>query len=63
MRGAIDKHGVSTHLVGVGSVSLLPQELASAEERCCLLELPTHHVGPLVHLCATEPRWSGQETG
>ena len=33
---------------GMGGVSLLPQELAGAQEESCA-HLPTHHVAPLVH--------------
>lgn len=33
---------------GEGGVALLPQELAAADEGRGVLELPAHHVGPLV---------------
>ena len=33
---------------GKGGVALLPQELACADEGCRVLELPAHHIRPLV---------------
>src|SRR5687767_12122380 len=38
----------SPHLCCKCGVPLLPQELARADEGCGVLELPPHHVGPLV---------------
>ena len=37
-----------THLGRIRAVALLPQELARADEGRGLLELPAHHVGPLI---------------
>ena len=41
-------HVFPGHLCGKGGVALLPEELARADEGRGVLELPAHHVGPLV---------------
>ena len=32
----------------MSSVAFLPKELTSSNERCGVLELPSHHIGPLI---------------
>mmetsp|Transcript_36659 Transcript_36659/g.77819 ORF Transcript_36659/g.77819 Transcript_36659/m.77819 type:complete len:307 (+) Transcript_36659:821-1741(+) len=46
----LEDHFLTLLVGGVGSVPFLPQELARADKRSGLLELPTHHRGPLVQL-------------
>ena len=41
-------HVFPGHLCGKGGVALLPEELARADEGRGVLELPAHHVRPLV---------------
>ena len=39
---------VARHLSGKGGVALLPEELPAADEGYGVLELPAHHICPLI---------------